>query len=98
VVEKEKAVGKKVSLHGRFYDFVEGSFQINPEEAREEFCALVSKDGGTGVKDFMDSVGLGAWVGELSELKLGELLDIPPSGLDEAMAISKVCVACNQHS
>lgn len=28
---------------------------------------------------------------QLSELKLGELLDTPPPGLDEAMAISKVC-------
>jgi hypothetical protein len=27
---------------------------------------------------------------QLSELKLGELLDTPPPGLDEAMAISKV--------
>ncbi len=27
---------------------------------------------------------------KLSELKLGELLDTPPPGLDEAMAISKV--------
>jgi arsenite-transporting ATPase len=66
------------------------AMEINPEQAREEFRASVSKDGGTGVKDFMDSVGLGGWVGELSELKLGELLDTPPPGLDEAMAISKV--------
>jgi hypothetical protein len=83
---------------GRFYDFVEGSFQINPEEVREEFRSSVSKDGSTGVKDFMDSVGLGAWVGELSKLKLGEFLNTPQPGLDEALAISKVCVACNQHS
>lgn len=66
------------------------AMEINPEQAREEFRASVSKDGGSGVKDFMDSVGLGGWVGELSELKLGELLDTPPPGLDEAMAISKV--------
>lgn len=39
--------------------------QINPEQAREEFRASVSKDGGSGVKDFMDSVGLGGWVGEV---------------------------------
>ncbi|XP_024361113.1 ATPase GET3B [Physcomitrium patens] len=71
-------------------DFPLYAMEINPEQAREEFRASVSKDGGTGVKDFMDSVGLGGWVGELSELKLGELLDTPPPGLDEAMAISKV--------
>lgn len=29
---------------------------------------------------------------KLGELKLGELLDTPPPGLDEAIAISKVCL------
>jgi hypothetical protein len=33
---------------------------------------------------------LGCALFKLSELKLGELLDTPPPGLDEAMAISKV--------
>jgi arsenite-transporting ATPase len=47
-------------------NFCDIDMQINPEEAREEFRASVSKDGGTGVKDFMDSVGLGAWVGEVT--------------------------------
>lgn len=31
---------------------------------------------------------------KLGELKLGELLDTPPPGLDEAIAISKVCIMC----
>jgi arsenite-transporting ATPase len=66
------------------------AMEINPEQAREEFRATTQKEGGSGVKDFMDSVGLGGWVEQLSELKLGELLDTPPPGLDEAMAISKV--------
>ncbi|OAE21403.1 hypothetical protein AXG93_3658s1250 [Marchantia polymorpha subsp. ruderalis] len=75
---------------------VEGSnlplfaMEINPEQTREEFRASTQKDGGSGVKDFMDSMGLGGWVEQLSELKLGELLDTPPPGLDEAIAISKV--------
>ena len=30
------------------------------------------------------------WLMKLGELKLGELLDTPPPGLDEAIAISKV--------
>lgn len=38
----------------------------------------------------MCCVGIGF---KLSELKLGELLDTPPPGLDEAMAISKVRVS-----
>ncbi|KAL2634187.1 hypothetical protein R1flu_005666 [Riccia fluitans] len=66
------------------------AMEINPEQTREEFRASTQKDGGSGVKDFMDSMGLGGWVEQLSELKLGELLDTPPPGLDEAIAISKV--------
>jgi arsenite-transporting ATPase len=31
---------------------------------------------------------------KLGELKLGELLETPPPGLDEALAISKVCIIC----
>ena len=30
---------------------------------------------------------------QLADLKLGELLDTPPPGLDEAVAIAKVCCA-----
>lgn len=66
------------------------ALEINPEKAREEFRSASQKNGGTGVKDFMDSMGLGMLVEQLGELKLGELLDTPPPGLDEAMAISKV--------
>ena len=46
-------------------NFCDIAVQINPEQAREEFHASVSKDGGTGVKDFINSVRLGAWVGEV---------------------------------
>ncbi|MCO5567432.1 hypothetical protein L7F22_021123 [Adiantum nelumboides] len=66
------------------------AMEINPEQARAEFRAATSKDEGGGVKDFMDSMGLGGWVEQLGELKLGELLDTPPPGLDEAIAIAKV--------
>ncbi|KAF5733735.1 putative arsenical pump-driving atpase [Tripterygium wilfordii] len=64
--------------------------QINPEKARKEFRNASQKNGGTGVKDLMDGMGLGMIVEQLGELKLGELLDTPPPGLDEAIAISKV--------
>ncbi|KAK3034112.1 hypothetical protein RJ639_034464 [Escallonia herrerae] len=66
------------------------ALEINPEKAREEFRNVSKKNGGTGVKDFMDGMGLGMIVEQLGELKLGELLDTPPPGLDEAIAISKV--------
>lgn len=45
-----------------------------------------------GTKDFMSGMGLGMIMEQLSELKLGELLDTPPPGLDEAVAIAKVTV------
>ncbi|KAJ4979018.1 hypothetical protein NE237_009798 [Protea cynaroides] len=66
------------------------ALEINPDKAKEEFRTASQKNGGTGVKDFMDSMGLGMLVEQLGELKLGELLDTPPPGLDEAIAISKV--------
>ncbi|PKA47103.1 arsenite-transporting ATPase [Apostasia shenzhenica] len=66
------------------------ALEINPEKAREEFRSASQKSGGAGVKDFMDSMGLGILAEQLGELKLGELLDTPPPGLDEAIAISKV--------
>ncbi len=34
-------------------------------------------------------MGLGMLAGQLADLKLGELLDTPPPGLDEAVAIAK---------
>ncbi|KAI9156727.1 hypothetical protein LWI28_011225 [Acer negundo] len=66
------------------------ALEINPEKAREEFRSVTQKNGGTGIKDLMDGMGLGMLVEQLGELKLGELLDTPPPGLDEAIAISKV--------
>ena len=38
----------------------------------------------------MGSVGLSGISDSLQDLKLGELLDTPPPGLDEAIAIAKV--------
>lgn len=66
------------------------ALEINPEISREEFRTASQKSGGSGVKDFMDSMGLGMLADQLGELKLGELLDTPPPGMDEAIAISKV--------
>ncbi|CAL1374238.1 unnamed protein product [Linum trigynum] len=66
------------------------ALELNPEKAREEFRTASQQNGGTGVKDFMEGMGLGMLVDQLGELKLGELLDTPPPGLDEAIAISKV--------
>ncbi|XP_030457447.2 ATPase GET3B-like isoform X2 [Syzygium oleosum] len=64
--------------------------QINPEKSREEFRTASQKNSGGGIKDLMESMGLGAMVDQLGDLKLDELLDTPPPGLDEAISISKV--------
>ena len=47
-----------------------------------------------GVQDVLGGVGLGAIAGQLADLQLGELLDTPPPGLDEAVAIAKVLGSC----
>ncbi|XP_054809183.1 ATPase GET3B-like isoform X2 [Prosopis cineraria] len=80
--------GTLVPVEGPDYPLF--ALEINPEKAREEFRNATQKNGGSGVKDFMDGMGLGMIVEQLGELKLGELLDTPPPGLDEAIAISKV--------
>ena len=46
--------------------------------------------GWQGVKNFLGGMGLGMIANQLADLKLGELLDTPPPGLDEAVAIAKV--------
>ncbi|KEH43513.1 arsenical pump-driving ATPase-like protein [Medicago truncatula] len=81
--------GALVQVDGPDYPLF--ALEINPEKAREDFRDVAKQNGGsTGVKDFMDGMGLGMIVDQLGELKLGELLDTPPPGLDEAIAISKV--------
>ncbi|KAL5195453.1 ATPase ARSA1 [Glycine soja] len=79
--------GALVPVEGPDYPLF--ALEINPEKSREEFRNAAQKNGGTGVKDFMDGMGLGMIADQLGELKLGELLDSPPPGLDEAIAISK---------
>ena len=65
--------------------------EVDPEEGRAEFAAQ-SKAGNIGgqAQDFLKGMGLGMVADQLADLKLGELLDTPPPGLDEAVAIAKV--------
>lgn len=46
--------------------------QINPEKAREEFRNVNQQNGGTGVKDFMDGMGLGM-LAEQVKLLFGDI-------------------------
>jgi hypothetical protein len=45
------------------------------------------------LNQFLDGLGLGVISSQLRDLNLGELLDTPPPGVDEAVAISKVGAA-----
>merc|ERR1719352_327749 len=66
------------------------AMEVDPDQAKAEFTAFAKQaDVSAGAKDFMSSVGLGGLADQLGDLKLGELLDTPPPGLDEAMAIAK---------
>ena len=64
--------------------------EVDPDAARAEWSAAASRDGGAGVKKVLGGFGLGMLADQLADLKLGELLDSPPPGLDEAVAIAKV--------
>ncbi|XP_058199883.1 ATPase GET3B-like isoform X1 [Rhododendron vialii] len=66
------------------------ALEINPGKALEEFQATRKKEGDGGMRNFMDGIGLGMLGEQLGELKLEELFDTLPPGLDEAIAISKV--------
>lgn len=64
--------------------------EVDLEQARQELRELTRDDGGRKLNELLDSFGLGAVAEQLKELQLGELLDTPPPGVDEAVAISKV--------
>jgi arsenite-transporting ATPase len=64
--------------------------EIDVQAAAEEIRGLGKEDGGKKVEDFMSSVGMGSFAEQLKDLRLSELLDTLPPGVDEAVAISKV--------
>ena len=93
VCTQDVSGGKPVAVEGT--DLPLWGMEIDPDEAKEEFRASLASDGGEGAKGFMQGMGLGMVVEQLADLKLGELLDTPPPGLDESVAIAKVCY-CNR--
>ncbi|CAL0329068.1 unnamed protein product [Lupinus luteus] len=66
------------------------ALEINPEKSMEEFSSATKKLGGGGVKNLMQSMGLGMFADQLGDLRLDELMHTPPPGADEIIAISKV--------
>ena len=60
------------------------------EAAKQELRGLGKGENGKEFDDFLDGLGLGGVAEQLKSLKLGEILDTPPPGIDEAAAIAKV--------
>lgn len=87
-LDQDVSGGKPVPLEGT--DLPLYGMEIDIEAAKAEIRELASKDDGKQVQDFLNSVGLGGFSQQLKDLELGELLDTPPPGVDEAVAISKV--------
>ncbi|KAJ0021706.1 hypothetical protein Pint_32116 [Pistacia integerrima] len=80
--------GKLVPVEG--VDSPLFALEINPEIAREEFRSASQKSAGSGMKDLMDSMGLGMLADQLGELKLGELLDTPPPDSQEYSTFTRI--------
>lgn len=87
-LDQDVSGGKPVPVEGT--DLPLWGLEIDPDAARLEWSAAASKDGGAGIKNVLGGFGLGMLADQLADLKLGELLDSQPPGLDEAVAIAKV--------
>lgn len=87
--------GSPVAVEGTD-DMVYG-LEVDVQAARQELQALLRPDGGAGGQEggaglggMLGGWGLGGWAEQLKGLNLAELLDSPPPGVDEALAIAKV--------
>ena len=67
------------------------ALELDPALAREQLFAAARSEGvRTGVTGALGALGLGNVAEQLEELQLGELLEKPPPGFDEAVAIVQV--------
>lgn len=80
--------GSPVQVEG--IDYPLWAMEIDPEVEKENFKAYTSGDGRKAVDDVAGGFGLTGVIEQLADIKLGELLDSPPPGFDEAVAIAKV--------
>ena len=80
--------GKPVAVEGT--DLPLWGLEVDPDAASASLKAGAAKNDGKGIRDFLGGFGLGALADQLADLRLGDLLDTPPPGLDEAVAIAKV--------
>lgn len=75
--------GEPVPVLGASYELY--GMEINIQNARQQI-----KDAALG-DDLLDDLGMGGMSEQLKELNLAELLENPPPGIDEAVAVSQVC-------
>lgn len=66
------------------------AMEIDPEREKANFRAYTSGAGKQDMQNVADMFGLRGIIEQLADLKLGQLLDTPPPGFDEAVAIAKV--------
>ena len=74
--------GDPVEVIGTSYELY--AMEINIQNARQEI-----KDAALG-DDLLDDLGIGGLSDQIKELNLAELLENPPPGIDEAVAVSQV--------
>ena len=67
-----------------------GATSASPKPVNLVALRSAPGDKGVALQGVLDKFGMGAMMEQLSELGLDELLNTPPPGLDEAIAISKV--------
>ena len=80
--------GEAVLIEGT--DLPLWGMEIDPEREKAKFREYTAGAGRQDVADAVGGFGLGGIIEQLADLKLGELLDTPPPGFDEAVAIAKV--------
>ncbi|KAJ1403108.1 P-loop containing nucleoside triphosphate hydrolase [Sesbania bispinosa] len=68
-------------------DFPLFALEINPEKAREEFRNAAKTNGGSGVKDFMDGMGLGMIVDQGHTLRLLSLPDFLDASIGKILKL-----------
>ena len=87
-LDQDVSGGKPIEVNGT--DGKVWGMEVELEAAREELRDLAGKNEGRQLDDLLDGLGLGGVAQQLKDLRLGELLDTPPPGVDEAVAIAKV--------